>query len=129
MRIEGFLGFLTYAFDPGLLYFLLLLAFLIRIIAGYSFHCFLNLLFPRSQSCIQRVIDMALSLPMSLIVLGSSIAITAALTLLFRRRNVTIRPLPPGPGGFLLLGNINDMPKPGEPEWEHWLQHKDLYGT
>lgn len=39
------------------------------------------------------------------------------------------RPLPPGPKGFPVLGNINDLPKPGEPEWEHWLQHKDLYGA
>ncbi|OBT69090.1 hypothetical protein VE03_01398 [Pseudogymnoascus sp. 23342-1-I1] len=38
------------------------------------------------------------------------------------------RPLPPGPKGFPILGNINDLPKPGEREWEHWLQHKDLYG-
>ena len=38
------------------------------------------------------------------------------------------RPLPPGPKGFPILGNINDMPKSSVPEWEHWLQHKDLYG-
>ncbi|KFY34347.1 hypothetical protein V494_06846 [Pseudogymnoascus sp. VKM F-4513 (FW-928)] len=38
------------------------------------------------------------------------------------------RPLPPGPKGLPVLGNINDLPKAGEPEWLHWLQHKDLYG-
>ncbi|TVY47716.1 O-methylsterigmatocystin oxidoreductase [Lachnellula occidentalis] len=38
------------------------------------------------------------------------------------------RPLPPGPKGLPVLGNINDLPKPNEPEWQHWLQHKDLYG-
>lgn len=38
-------------------------------------------------------------------------------------------PLPPGPKGLPVLGNINDLPKPGEPEWEHWLRHKDLYGA
>jgi len=38
------------------------------------------------------------------------------------------RPLPPGPKGLPLLGNVNDLPKPGEPEWQHWLPHKDIYG-
>jgi hypothetical protein len=38
------------------------------------------------------------------------------------------RPLPPGPTGIPLLGNLNDMPKPGVLECHHWLKHKDLYG-
>lgn len=38
------------------------------------------------------------------------------------------RPLPPGPKGIPILGNINDMPKPGMLECHHWLKHKDLYG-
>jgi len=37
-------------------------------------------------------------------------------------------PLPPGPRGLPLLGNINDLPKPGILEAHHWLKHKDLYG-
>ncbi|KAI0408983.1 cytochrome protein [Xylaria palmicola] len=37
-------------------------------------------------------------------------------------------PLPPGPKGLPLLGNIADFPSPGQPEWEHWLKHKDIYG-
>lgn len=37
-------------------------------------------------------------------------------------------PLPPGPKGIPILGNVNDMPKPGVLECHHWLQHKDLYG-
>ncbi|CAO2653079.1 Nn.00g024900.m01.CDS01 [Neocucurbitaria sp. VM-36] len=37
-------------------------------------------------------------------------------------------PLPPGPKGLPLLGNVNDLPKPGMLECHHWLKHKDLYG-
>jgi hypothetical protein len=37
-------------------------------------------------------------------------------------------PLPPGPKGLPILGNINDLPKSGALEWHHWLTHKDLYG-
>ncbi|KAH8704710.1 putative cytochrome P450 oxidoreductase OrdA-like protein [Talaromyces proteolyticus] len=37
-------------------------------------------------------------------------------------------PLPPGPRPKFLVGNLADLPKPGEREWEHWLKHKDLYG-
>lgn len=37
-------------------------------------------------------------------------------------------PLPPGPKGLPILGNIPDLPPKGEPEWKHWLKHKDLYG-
>ncbi|KAF1943820.1 cytochrome P450 [Clathrospora elynae] len=39
-----------------------------------------------------------------------------------------ILPLPPGPKGIPLLGNINDLPEPGILECHHWLKHKDLYG-
>ncbi|KPM39026.1 O-methylsterigmatocystin oxidoreductase [Neonectria ditissima] len=38
------------------------------------------------------------------------------------------KPLPPGPKGFPLVGNLLDLPKPGVLEAHHWLKHKDLYG-
>ncbi|RYC62135.1 hypothetical protein CHU98_g4072 [Xylaria longipes] len=37
-------------------------------------------------------------------------------------------PLPPGPNGWPLVGNVTDLPRGGVREWEHWLKHKDLYG-
>jgi len=38
-------------------------------------------------------------------------------------------PLPPGPKGLLILGNINDLPNTDiKPEWLHWQSHKDAYG-
>ncbi|KAF3046783.1 hypothetical protein E8E11_009201 [Didymella keratinophila] len=36
--------------------------------------------------------------------------------------------LPPGPKGLPILGNLNDLPKPGKLECHHWAEHKDLYG-
>lgn len=37
-------------------------------------------------------------------------------------------PLPPGPRGIPILGNVNDLPPPGMLECTHWLKHKDVYG-
>lgn len=38
-------------------------------------------------------------------------------------------PLPPGPKGLPLVGNIKDLPRSADvPVWEHWLAHKDAYG-
>ncbi|KAH8116638.1 cytochrome P450 [Phellopilus nigrolimitatus] len=37
-------------------------------------------------------------------------------------------PLPPGPKGFPLVGNIHDLPDPVGKPWLHWRKHKDLYG-
>lgn len=34
----------------------------------------------------------------------------------------------PGPAGIPLLGNINDLPPNGVPEYQHWLKHKDKHG-
>jgi cytochrome P450 len=44
------------------------------------------------------------------------------------RNNINKLPLPPGPKGLPLLGNVNDLPPPGSKEYLHWLNHKDLYG-
>jgi hypothetical protein len=44
-------------------------------------------------------------------------------------RNGKRPPLPPGPKPKFLVGNLADLPKPGEQEWIHWLKHKDLYGV
>ena len=37
-------------------------------------------------------------------------------------------PLPPGPPGKPILGNIADLPPPGKQDWMHWVQHKTQYG-
>ncbi|KAI6963183.1 hypothetical protein KC321_g11358, partial [Hortaea werneckii] len=39
-------------------------------------------------------------------------------------------PLPPGPAGLPLLGNLFDLPPTtgSQPEYLHWLAHKDRYG-
>lgn len=53
-----------------------------------------------------------------------------ALTLLVRgfRSEKHSAPLPPGPKRSF-LGNLKDLPRPGEPEWIHWAKHKEKYGS
>ncbi|KAF4498982.1 O-methylsterigmatocystin oxidoreductase [Fusarium agapanthi] len=37
--------------------------------------------------------------------------------------------LPPGSRGLPLVGNVLDLPRPGQFEAHHWAKHKDLYGN
>ncbi|KAK4090613.1 hypothetical protein Purlil1_5285 [Purpureocillium lilacinum] len=39
------------------------------------------------------------------------------------------RRLPPGPKPLPIVGNMRDLPSPGAVEFQHWLKHKDDYGT
>ncbi|KAI0813661.1 putative cytochrome P450 oxidoreductase OrdA-like protein [Xylaria sp. FL0064] len=68
-----------------------------------------------------------MALNSSSLVLGLGIAYLAA-TLLRNHLNKARQPLPPGPKGLPLVGNLNDLPKPGALEAHHWLEHKKLYG-
>ena len=56
------------------------------------------------------------------------IGIVAAALIKHLLQSKSSEPLPPGPKGLPLLGNVNDLPKPGVQEWHHWLKHKDIYG-
>ncbi|KAK6526453.1 hypothetical protein TWF694_005039 [Orbilia ellipsospora] len=59
---------------------------------------------------------------------GISILVVALWTI---RKLVSQRkrlPLPPGPKGLPIVGNVLDLPPPNTPEWTHWLKLKDLYG-
>lgn len=47
--------------------------------------------------------------------------------LIFGRRGSRL-PLPPGPKGLPLVGNVKDLPPHGEREYLHWLKFKDAYG-
>lgn len=66
---------------------------------------------------------------LSTLILGSAIGVVIVVILKrsFSRTNGN-PPLPPGPKGLPLAGNLNDLPKPGVLEAHHWLKHKDLYG-
>ncbi|OJI97944.1 hypothetical protein ASPVEDRAFT_37406 [Aspergillus versicolor CBS 583.65] len=40
----------------------------------------------------------------------------------------SIAPLPPGPPPRPIIGNLADLPSPGQQDWVHWLKLKDTYG-
>ncbi|PLN82775.1 cytochrome P450 [Aspergillus taichungensis] len=45
---------------------------------------------------------------------------------LFPKR--ALAPLPPGPKGKPIIGNLADLPPPGQKDWEYWAGFKKLYG-
>lgn len=70
---------------------------------------------------------MPLSSPVVYLIVALAIIYTLVWFIISSSRRVR-PPLPPGPKGFPLLGNLNNLPKPGELEAHHWLRHKELYG-
>ncbi|EEU37635.1 uncharacterized protein NECHADRAFT_53484 [Fusarium vanettenii 77-13-4] len=66
---------------------------------------------------------------LSALILGSAIGVV--IVVILKRSFSTANgnpPLPPGPNGLPLAGNLNDLPRPGVLEAHHWLKHKGLYG-
>ncbi|KAI0394745.1 cytochrome P450 oxidoreductase OrdA-like protein [Xylariaceae sp. FL0594] len=61
-----------------------------------------------------------------LALLATALVIIVLVKHLTRRRKHG--PLPPGPKGFPLVGNVFDLPDGREQEWKHWAKHRDLYG-
>jgi hypothetical protein len=59
---------------------------------------------------------------------GVTILLLYLLRRLFFDNGKARRPLPPGPKGLPVLGNIYDLPASGTLEFVHWLEHKDRYG-
>lgn len=66
---------------------------------------------------------------------GMSLALIATIGLavyvlkkLFLDQKENHAPLPPGPKGLPLVGNLTDLPPPGVPEYFHWMKHKDIHG-
>ncbi|KAJ6101032.1 hypothetical protein N7499_000662 [Penicillium canescens] len=50
-----------------------------------------------------------------------------AITALRGRQKQTL-PLPPGPRRKFIIGNLGDLPSPGQQDWHHWTEHKERYG-
>lgn len=66
-----------------------------------------------------------INLPLPIFLGALAFAFWSVQKLFFTKRKL---PLPPGPKGLPIIGNIRDLPPPGIPEWQHWIKHRDLYG-
>lgn len=62
-----------------------------------------------------------------LLLIAGVIALLSVIYIKTRQQNHRL-PLPPGPKGLPILGNIFDLPNPNSAEFEHWLTHKEAYG-
>jgi len=61
----------------------------------------------------------------------TTILAVAAISFYFVWRLQTKRrslPLPPGPKGLPIVGNLYDLPPEGDVDFLHWIKHKELYG-
>ena len=61
--------------------------------------------------------------------LGVGLAVVYILSRILGLSATARPPLPPGPKGLPVVGNVNDLPKPGILEAHHWLKHNDIYGS
>lgn len=54
-----------------------------------------------------------------------TVGLAGTVLYLLVRSPTTSKPLPPGPKGLPLLGNLFDLPPEGELQWRHWskLEH------
>ncbi|KAE8374971.1 cytochrome P450 [Aspergillus bertholletiae] len=59
------------------------------------------------------------------VLLGLAILCIAKFAFLRKRPSA---PLPPGPKPKPIIGNLRDLPRPGQQDWVHWLEFKELYG-
>lgn len=82
------------------------------------------------QSSFETIcVVMSLDATTVVVTLGVGIALACVvLAITSSSKNANRPPLPPGPKGLPLLGNLNDLPKPGVLEAQHWLKLKELYG-
>lgn len=85
--------------------------------------------FHRHSRSFDRLPVLLLMMPVSFMALWLLIAVALYVFNRFvLQRGKTKLPLPPGPKGLLLVGNVKDLPPPGKQEYLHWLELKHAYG-